>query len=52
MTISVLRPDLFSVHEATLETLCLRRYIRFQMFKDKQFFPLEPAIMDSHYYGH
>lgn len=33
--ISCLRPNLFPVREAMLETLCLRSYIIFQMFRDQ-----------------
>ena len=33
MRISCLRPDLFAVHEARLETLCLCGYILFHTFR-------------------
>ena len=33
MRISCLQPDLFAVHEAMLETLCLCGYILFHMFR-------------------
>ena len=33
MRISGLRPDLFAVHEALLETLCLCGYILFHTFR-------------------
>ena len=33
--ISCLRPNLFPVREAMLETSCLRSYILFQMFRDQ-----------------
>ena len=54
MRTSCLRPDLFAVHEAMLETLCLCSYILFHTFRKKTFFyfshtPLLQAltIMDA-----
>ena len=38
MRISCLQPDLFAVHEAMLETLCLCSYILFHTFRKKTFF--------------
>ena len=38
MRISCLRPDLFAVYEAMLETLCLCGYILFHTFRYKTFF--------------
>ena len=35
MRISCLRPNLYPVREATLETLCLRTYILFHRFRDQ-----------------
>ena len=53
MRISYLRPDLFAVHEARLETLCLCGYILFHTLGRKHFLFLSyPVTKDSHYYGH
>ena len=38
MRISCLQPDLFAVHEAMLETLCLCSYILFHTFSKRTFF--------------
>ena len=54
ITISCLRPNLYLVRDATLETLCLRSYILFHMFWDQitYFLLYYPAITDSRYYEH
>ena len=49
MRISYLQPDLFAIHEALVETLCLCGYISFHTFF---LFLSYPIITDSHYYGH
>ena len=54
MRISCLRPNLYPVRDATLETLCLRSHILFHMFRDQitYFLCYYPAITDSRNYEH
>ena len=48
MRISCLGPNLYPVRDATLETLCLRSYILFHMFRNQitYFLWYYPAITD------
>ena len=52
--ISCLRPNLYPVRDATLETLCLRSHILFHMFRDQitYFLCYYPVITDSRNYEH
>ena len=55
MRTSCLRPDLFAVHEARLETLCLCIVTYYFICLGRKHFFLflsYPIIKDSHYYGH
>ena len=54
MRIFCLRPNLYPVRDATLETLCLRSNILLNMFRDQitYFLCYYPAITDSRNYEH